>query len=74
VQFFLAAFDQSHLCPDGSYWSWKHSAIPLSALDTFIYDVANRHRPDQNDRQSVGGFSGGCASVDDDWTCCYRFL
>lgn len=71
---FLAAFDQSHRADDGSYWTWRHSDIPMRALDEFYYGCAATHWPKQVIPIPVDVLRGGCTSVGDEWVCWYRFV
>jgi hypothetical protein len=70
----LAAFDQAHLSPDGTYWSWRHSSLELAMLDRFYYEYAAKHLPEENTLILPDCLHGGCASLGDDWICWYRFI
>lgn len=71
---YLAVFDQAHRAADGSYWTWRHSDVPLRTLDAFYYECAVKHWPESADPIPGDGLRGGCASVDDEWVCWYRFV
>ena len=73
IRCLLAAFDQSHLSADGTYWSWRHPEIPREILDRFYYDFAAKHWPTL-DAEPEEAFRGGCARVDARWLSWYRFL
>jgi hypothetical protein len=46
----------------------------MSLLDEFFYDHASKHGPESEGQVAPDWLLGGCASVDREWICWYRFV
>jgi hypothetical protein len=71
---YLALYDPSHVNPEGTYWTWRHKAVPLAVLDGFYYEFAAKRRPDSPNSLAPSDLNGGLIRVSKDWTAVYRFL
>jgi hypothetical protein len=71
---YLALYDPSHVNPEGTYWTWRHKAVPLAVLDGFYYEFAAKRRPDSPNSLAPSDLNGGLIRVSKDWTVVYRFL
>lgn len=69
----LALYDPSRPSQDGSFWSWRSSALHRTLLDRLYYDFASANRPDDPGTITASTIVGGFAQLTRDWICVYRF-
>lgn len=74
MKFYIAVYDPAHALVGGEYWMYQAASLSRRLLDTFYYDIAATHLPDDPNRLSADDLHGGYTGLNDQWVCWYRFI